>query len=140
MLKRFIALLFAGMFLVGAAACGDDDGNGSDGASNETTDGATDDAGDDGATDGDSSDDGGSSSGNDAVEAYCESAENLATELEAAGTDPAALAELTPQLTELQETSQALAAEAEDLDESDADRLRECTEALTDAANSMTAN
>lgn len=135
MLKRSLALLFAGLFLVGAAACGDDDDDGGADATEETTDSAA----DDGATDG-SSDDGGASSGNEAVEAYCTSAEDLAADLEEAGTDPAALAELMPQLTDLQATSQDLVAQVDDLDESDAQRLNECSEVLSDAASSLTAN
>lgn len=146
MLKRLVALLFAGMFLVGAAACGDDDDG--DDAIEETTDGgsSSDDGGDDTSDDSgdDASDDGGDDSepgsSDEAVEAYCADAEALAAELESAGDDPAALAELMPQLTALQESSQDLAARAADLDEADGERLTECSETLSDAAASLSAN
>ena len=127
MSKKVLSLFFVLMLMVGgAAACSDDSGD----------DGGSTDSGDDSGDSGDSGDDSGDS-GNADVQAYCDDVTALASELEDAGTDPAALADLTDELQALQQSGTDLAANAADLTTEDSQTLTDCTTQLSDAASSL---
>lgn len=125
MSKRLFSLLFSLLLLTGvAAACGDDGDSGGDGGGDSTEE----DSG------------GGESGGGDInadIEAYCAEVEDFLAEVEAAGDDPLALADLTGPAQELGQAGQDLAANAGDFTPEEAEALADCQAEATEGLSSI---
>ena len=127
MSKRVLSLFFVLMLMVGgAAACSDDSGD----------DGGSDDTSEDSGDSGDSGDDGGGDVNAD-IQAYCDEVESFISEVEAAGDDPAALAELTGPAQELGQAGTDLAANAGEFTTADAEALADCQAEATEGLSSL---
>jgi hypothetical protein len=123
MRRRLLGWMVVLMLLAGgAAACGDDSGGDS--------------GGDSGSDSGDDGDDGGGDINAD-IQAYCDEVADFLSEVEAAGDDPAALADLAGPAQELGQAGQDLAANAGDFTTEDAEALADCQADATEGLSNL---